>query len=584
MTFEEFSNYLEKLEGVSSRLEITAILSELFSKLKKEEVTEACYLLQGELLPAYEKLELQIAVKTVIKALAKVLENQSQSTDAEKTINAEYKQLGDLGKVAEKIIKDSEAKDSITIQTVYASLFKLAKDTGAESQQRKLVALTELLESLPPISAKFVTRIILGRLRLGFSDMTIMDALSWTMTGGKAERPYLEEAYQRKTDVGKLASFYLQQKDEKARLQALQNYKVEVGVPVIPALCQRLNSAAEMIEKMDEVIAEPKYDGLRVQIHVQKNGKDWKIKTYTRSLEENSHQFPELQEALDSLKCETCILDAEAIGYDPNTGDLLPFQETIQRKRKHGISEIAKEIPIRFYVFDLLELNGEDLLSLPLYERKEKLHALFKNTEILYHSPEFRTKDPVALHEFHEQELANGLEGVVVKQVSAGYQSGRKGWSWVKMKEAEGTKGKLSDTIDVVVMGYYLGRGKRAEFGIGAILVGVVDEKQEKILTLAKIGTGLTDEVLRETKKKCDVLATPDQPSHYVVDKALFPDVWCLPGLVVEVAADELTRSPNHSAGVALRFPRLVKFREDKTWQQATTLVEVNQLNNLSTA
>lgn len=592
MTFEEFARFLEKLEGVSSRLEITAILAELFTKLKTEEVAEACYLLQGQLLPPYEKLELQIAVKTMIKSLAKVMANQAStdlfgeadSLEQEKIVNAEYKQLGDLGKVAEKIIKATAAKDSNTIQTVYGTLFKLAKDSGADSQQRKLIALTALLQSLPPTSAKFVIRIILGRLRLGFSDMTIMDALSWAMTGGKTERPYLEEAYQRKTDIGKLATFYLQQKDIDSRLKALQNYKVELGVPVMPALCQRLNSAAEMIEKMQEVIAEPKYDGLRVQIHIQKHGKDWKIKTYTRSLEENSHQFPELQDALASLKCETCILDGEAIGYDPNTGELLPFQDTIQRKRKHGISEIAKEVPIRFYIFDVLELNGKDLLNEPLSERKEALKALFTDNQILYHSPEFRTTDAVALHKFHEQELANGLEGVVVKQVSAGYQSGRKGWSWVKMKEAEGTKGKLSDTIDVVVMGYYFGRGKRAEFGIGAILVGIVDEKQEKILTLAKIGTGLTDEVLRETKKKCDALATKDQPTHYVVDKSLFPDVWCMPGLVVEVAADEITRSPNHSAGVALRFPRLVKFREDKAWEQATTSIEITQLSSLSTS
>jgi len=581
MTFISFAEYLERLEGVSSRLEITAILAELFQHLESSEVAEACYLLQGQLLPSYEKLELQIATKTVIKALAQAVMNRTH-LDQEHTVKKLYQELGDLGAVAEEVIQQIPSTQQDTIQSVYNSLFKLAKDTGLDSQQRKLLALTKLLESLQPISAKFVVRIILGRLRLGFSDMTIMDALSWAMTNGKAERTYLEEAYQRKTDIGKLAEFYLQQTQEKSRLLALQHYKVEIGVPVLPALCQRLNSAAEMIEKMEEVIAEPKYDGLRVQIHVQKNGKVWRYRTFTRSLEENSHQFPELAEAVDSLQCTDCILDAEAIGYDPNTGDLLPFQDTIQRKRKHGISEKAKEVPIRFYVFDLLELDGEDLLSQPLSLRKEKLKKVFQNSEVFYHSPEFRTKDPIALHQFHEQELINGLEGVVVKQVSAEYQSGRKGWSWVKMKEAEGTKGKLADTIDVVVMGYYFGRGKRAEFGIGAILVGILDQKQERVLTLAKIGTGLSDEVLRQIKQMCDQLAAPTAPSHYLVNKLLAPDVWCLPDLVVEVAADEITRSPLHSAGVALRFPRLVKFRQDKTWQQATTLKEVYQLSNLS--
>lgn len=629
MIFADFSNYLEQLEGVSSRLEITAILAKLFLELEIDEVTEAVYLLQGQLLPAYEKLEFQIAVKTVLKALAKVSKRQTDSLkqrieseqplvenlfgesveDKEEGEVAKlYRELGDLGKVAEQVVQATVSQSEETIRSMYAKLSLLAHDGGADSQARKLAALTDILLSLDPISAKFVVRIILGRLRLGFSDMTIMDALSWAMTGGKNERPQLEEAYQRKTDVGKLATFYLQQKSPEARLLALQQYQVEVGVPVIPALCQRLNSAAEMIEKMTEVIAEPKYDGLRVQIHVQKSaktdkedagsqssmmtagsssadgGSNWIYKTFTRSLEENSHQFPELADAIETLDCESCILDAEAIGYDPETGELLPFQDTIQRKRKHGIAEKAAEVPIRFYVFDLLAVNGKDLLAEPLSERKRQLHLLFQDNKTLIHSPELRTSDPVVLHEYHELQLAEGLEGVVVKQLSAGYQSGRKGWSWVKMKEAEGTNGKLADTVDAVVMGYYMGRGKRAGFGIGAILVGIIDEKSEQILTLAKIGTGLTDDVLRQMKVRCDELASPTQPKEFQVHKLLAPDVWCSPSLVVEVAADEVTKSPLHSAGVALRFPRLVKFREDKTWRQATSLAEITQLSNLAMA
>jgi DNA ligase 1 len=594
MEFSTFAEYLQKLEDISSRLEITAVLAELLSKLEADEVEQACYLLQGQLLPPYENLEFQIAVKTVIKSLARLLPTDVINSEtlfsepdfslAEKEVNHLYHQMGDLGKVAESIVvKNSQIQKNArlkkdTIKEVYDHLTKIARDNGAQSQQRKLDALTTLLKQLDARSAKFVVRIILGRLRLGFSDMTIIDALSWVMTGNKSEHEILELAYQKKANIGKLAAFYLQEKDQQKRHQALQNYTLEVGVPVIPALCQRLNSAAEMIEKMGEVIAEPKYDGLRVQIHYKKEAGKVLIRTFTRNLEETSDMFPELKEAVAKLQCDSCILDAEAIGYDPESGELLPFQQTIQRKRKHDVAEKAKTVPIRFYIFDALALDGEDLLHLPLSERKQKVAKLFTDDAILYHSPELHTKDPQVLHEFHEQNLAAGLEGVVVKQKTAPYQSGRKGWSWVKMKEAEGTSGKLADTLDVIVMGYYYGRGKRTEFGIGAILVGVYDEATNAILTIAKIGTGLSDEQLRQTKQKCDQLKTEEQPTQYQLSKFLHPDVWCLPGFVVEVAADELTRSPIHSAKWALRFPRLMQFREDKAWDQATTIEEVNQL------
>jgi DNA ligase 1 len=592
MKFHTFAEYLERLEGVSSRLEMTAILADVFQRLEAEETPQACYLLQGQLLPSYQSLEFQIAVKTVIKAIARLLPVQQVVEDTlfadpdfskqEEKILKEYKQKGDLGLVVMEVeLAEAVPTSQLTILQVYDKLFALAQDSGPQSQQRKLDTLVELLKNLDPISAKFVTRIIMGRLRLGFSDMTMIDALSWAMTGTKDERDWLDDAYQKKADIGKLALSYLKEKDAAKRQESLEKYSVEVGVPVIPALCQRLNSASEMIEKMHDVIAEPKYDGLRVQIHVQKKvGKvEAFVRTFTRNLEETSHMFPELQKVVDALQCESCILDAEAIGYDPTTGDLLPFQQTVQRKRKHEIAEKSQEVPIRFYVFDVLSLNEKELIHQTLLERKAILEKIFTDNEVLYHSRGLRTQDAEELHEYHEKNLAEGLEGVVVKQVDAEYQSGRKGWSWVKIKETEGSSGKLSDTIDVVVMGYYVGRGKRAGFGIGAILVGVLDEETQTIKTIAKIGTGLTDEVLRETKKRCDTLMVKTQPPTYLVPKSLSPDIWCQPGFVVEVAADELTNSPMHTAGVALRFPRLVKFREDKTWQQATTLVELKQIS-----
>lgn len=590
MQFHHFATHLQTLEGTASRLEMTSQLAELFKKLHSNEIAPGCYFLMGQLLPSYEALEFQIAVKTVIKALARAsgqghvtgesLFGEQDFTEAEEEVTRHYKALGDLGLVAEQVLS-TQPTQGLEITQVYQRLWDMASDNGQGSQQRKLDALVSLMQELDPLSAKFVIRIILAKLRLGFSTMTMLDALSWAMTGTKTEAAALETAFQKRADIGTLAELYLGEKAQAQRLATLEKIQVEVGIPVTPALCQRLNTSQEIIDKMGEVIAEPKYDGLRAQIHVAKRRSlskvgDVHVKTFTRNLEDSSHMFPELEHVLDLLACEECILDAEAIGYSKETGMLLPFQETITRKRKNNISEVADQIPIRFYVFDVLSIDGQSLIDKKLRERKELLKNLFKDNEVFYHSPYITTTDPKELHKFHDRQLAEGLEGAVIKQIDSIYQSGRKGWSWVKIKEAEGSRGKLKDTLDCIVMGYYAGRGKRTQFGIGAFLVGVLDE-QQNINTIAKIGTGLSDEQFRELKQRSQPLEIPDKPESYRVDKALVPDVWVKPTLVVEVAADELTKSPVHTAGVALRFPRLVKFRDDKNWEQATTVGELEK-------
>lgn len=593
MTVAHLSQYLQQLESTSSRLEITSLLAQVFTELTHEEIKPTCYLLQGQVLPQYTGVEFQISIKTLTKVLGRFISANEASAvslfgdDASdigaKEVEKLYNSVGDLGAVAEQIFsqRQSATAGKLPLIRVYEKLLEIAQDSGAQSQQRKQDMTAALFEQLDPVSAKFVTRILLGRMRLGFSDMTIIDALSWAMCGDKSERSLLEDAYQRRADIGALAQVYMQQKDLAQRHELLTNhYSIELGAPVVPALCQRLNSAAEVMEKMTEVVAEPKYDGLRVQIHFVrgKDGQPSLLKTFTRNLEDSTAMFPELESIGEYVQCDACILDAEAIGYDPTTGNLISFQQTSQRKRKHGIAEKAQEIPVRFYVFDLLHLNGRDLLQQSLRERKDVLKTVFEDNTVLVHTEEIVTSDPMKLQAYHEHALAEGLEGVVMKQTSSSYQSGRKGWSWVKMKEAEGQSGKLSDTVDAIIMGYYYGRGKRAGFGLGAFLVGIWDAENEQVLTIAKIGTGLTEEALTEVKRRCDVLATPEMPEHYRVDNMLKPDVWCSPSQVVEIAADELTTSPIHTAGQALRFPRFLQFRDDKSWQQATTTEELKSI------
>jgi DNA ligase-1 len=383
--------------------------------------------------------------------------------------------------------------------------------------------------------------------------------------------------YQKKADLGLLAQAYLDPKINLADLT--KTYEVSLGVPALPALCQRLNTAEEIIAKMPKVIVEPKYDGLRMQIHLGRDeqGKRW-VRSYTRNLEETSHMFPELELALEKLNCSTCILDGEVVGVDKKTNSIVAFQETSTRRRKHGVAAKAEELPVRFYLFDALEKDGRSLIDTPLHERKELLQKIVgDDTNTFTTAPFIVTSDPKKLHDYHVEQLALGLEGAVIKQYDSIYKSGRKGWRWVKIKEDEGTSGKLSDTLDCIVMGYYRGRGKRAVFGVGAFLVGLLG-KDEQILTIAKIGTGLTDEQFRELKQRLDKHEVKKKPATYDVHKNLTPDVWIEPSLVVEIAADEITRSPVHSAGKALRFPRLVKFRDDKSWQDATTTLELEKI------
>lgn len=623
MLFSKFSNYLEKLEKTPSRLEMMYQLADLFEVLDDEEITQASYLMQGSLVPLYLSLEFQLSVKMVIRALSRLEAKGVDSNDNASSlfedvdpafkelsldneiikITKNYKKSGDVGDVTKEIVtrfrltaeeNGTNLRNDLSILDVYEKLKEIALDNGSGSQDRKVSKLSELLMNLDPISSKFVARMVIGKLRLGFSAMTMLDALSWSVLGSKAHRSLLENAYQKRADVGELAKTYikisrsLKRKSEddfssKLAIELDSNYLVAAGTPVIPALCQRLNSSEEIIEKMGEVFAEPKYDGLRIQIHYSKNGFDilgkkssMNAKAFTRNLEDVTHMFPELEIVAKTLKCDNCILDAEAIGYDHLTGKLLPFQETITRKRKHLVSEQSKKVPIRFYVFDCLFLNNNSLIDEKLRSRKELLRETFNDNETIKYTEALIISDPKILKDFHSNQLGSGLEGAVMKQVDSSYKSGRKGWQWVKIKEEEGTSGKLKDTLDLIVMGYYFGRGKRSQFGVGAFLGGVLNENQE-VKTIAKIGTGLTDEQFKDLKKRIDLLETKEKPEIYDVEKSLVPDVWMNPELVVEIAADEITKSPSHTAGVALRFPRLIKFRDDKNWIDATTITELDK-------
>ncbi|MBN1169055.1 ATP-dependent DNA ligase [Candidatus Woesebacteria bacterium] len=566
MKFSDLSKYVDRLEKTSSRLKITEILSDVFKKSDINEIDRVTYLLLGRLKPRYDELVFNVAEKMMIQVIS-----DAYGVDKEK-VHKKYKQLGDLGDTAEHYAQKDAKKSDMSVSEVYERLVKVAEDEGEGSVERKVKGLSKLMTDLDSLSNRFVARIPVGKLRLGFSDKTILDALSWMETGDKSRSSQLEKAFFIVPDVGQITKSVKRNGISKT----VEIIEPVVGVPLLPMLAARLKSPAEMMEKMKEVSVEPKYDGLRIQIHYKK-GKF--VKTYTRNLNETSWMFPELVDIGKQLVCDEVVLDVEAIGVDEKTKTLANFQQTMTRRRKHDISETLKNTGIRFYVFDILIKDGISLINKTYLERRQELAKTVKKGDLLQLVNYTITKDENIISSLMKKELSEGLEGVIVKRVDSKYVAGRTGWRWVKMKEPEEQAGKLADTIDCVVMGYSRGRGKRADFGIGHFLAGLLDG--EKIKTITKVGTGLTDDQFRELNKRLKKIKSKEKPKRYDVHKDLVPDFWVEPELVVELAADEITKSPNHTAGYALRFPRLVKFRDDKEADQATTVTEIIQLIKL---
>lgn len=585
MKFRKLAQYLEKIEQTDSRTEITRILAEVLENSDSGEVDKLCYLILGKLAPAYKDIDFDLGEKMMIRGLAAAF-----STPPDE-VEEQYDQAGDLGIVAEKLAsrssvqKDASSRE-LSVEKVYQRLLSIAKESGEGSQDRKIQGMADLLAVVDSRSARFIARIPIGKLRLGFSETTLLDALSWMISSDKSHRERIEAAYNIRVDIGYIAKVILQKS-----LSGLQGIDIQLGVPINPALCQRLGTIEKIVAKMivedeknDRVAVEPKYDGSRIQLHFrrEKGGKT-RAWLFTRGLEDVSAMFPDVIAAARKLDEDDIILDGEVVSYDPKTGELLPFQVTMKRKRKHQVQAAAKETPLRYFCFDVLYRNGENLLSESLKNRREILTQVVHSNEEndLAVSPQLVTDSSEEIRRFHQQQLEQGQEGVVVKKWQAGYDVGKRGYTWVKLKQEKNKKGGgLTDTVDGVVMGYYQGRGRRADFGIGAFLLGVKPSPDsDELVTIAKIGTGLTDEQWQKMKKQADRCKVSSKPKRYKVAQELQPDVWCEPSLVVEVEADDVTQSPLHSGGQALRFPRLVRFRSEKKPDQVTSLAAIKKMD-----
>ncbi|OGC56591.1 hypothetical protein A3H26_01720 [candidate division WWE3 bacterium RIFCSPLOWO2_12_FULL_36_10] len=582
MKFNEFANYLQKLENTSKRLEITAILSDLIETLSIEEVDRAIYLALGTLKAKYENPNFNIADKMIIKALEFSFDIKA------KDIQAHYGKSGDLGSVVNEI---SNVLDTgLTITEVYNELESLTQVSGTGSQDQKIRLLSSLLQKLDKLSAKFVVRIILGITRLGYTDLTVIDALSKFINNDKSLRKLIEEKYNIHPDIGLIAKS-LKEKG----MAGIKNIKIQIGIPIEAQKAQRLESSEEIIEKMGTVRAEYKFDGTRVQLHIdrKKTTKNFPleqqsllndssamvfIKTFTRNLKETTHQFPDIVEAANiQINADSAILDGEAVGYDIKSNQFLEFQKIMQRKRKYDIEKFLKEIPLKYYVFDILYLNGMELLDKTLRERRVLLESILKPGGLILINDYLETSNAEELNEYFEVAKEKGLEGIVVKQPNSLYQAGARSFSWVKFKQSKSLK--LNDTVDCTILGYYFGKGGRSKFGIGKFLVGIYNKKTNTYKTISKVGTGLKDEDWIYLKEVADKLKIKEKPKNLEIDKVFFPDVWITPSIVIEAGADEISRSDKHTVGYALRFPRLIRFRPDKDSTDTTTIEEIKHLH-----
>lgn len=572
MTFKELSQFFEKLEETSSRLSLIEILSELFKKVTPSEVPMVSYLIQGRVAPFYEATEIGMAEKNVAASMARVYD-----VDREVVLK-DYGKVGDLGKVAEKLSQESRIKSQgISVKEVFETLKEIAGYSGDGTVEKKISALSNLLAKVDGIEAKHLVRIPLGTSRLGIGDPTVLDAFAVAKLGDKSKRKLLEGAYNRVSDLGLIG-----EKLWDGGLKAVENLEVTVGRPIRSQLAERLPTPKAILEKFDgKAHVQFKYDGFRVQIH--KNGD--KVRLFSRNLEETTEMFPDILEGVrNQIKAKTAIFDSEALAYNPESNEFLPFQETTKRRRKHGIEEAAKTMPLRAMVFDIMYLEGKSLMDLPVEERVKYLTKEIHGDEVLIPQPGEITSDADRIQTLFEEALSEGLEGLIVKRPDSKYEAGARNFNWVKQKR--NSSGELKDTVDCVILGYIYGRGKRAEFGAGALLVGLYDKDKDEFVTVSKIGTGLSDDEWREIHKRADKIKVDHKPAR--VNAVMEPSVWIKPEIVIEVLADEITRSPNHTAGrdengtgYALRFPRLVKFRDaDKKAEDATTVKELVEMYN----
>ena len=576
MKYAVIADAYEKIEATSKRLEMTDLLVGLLKETPKDLIGKVAYLTQGRIHPDFVGIEIGVAEKLAAKALVRAAGRQ------ESDVEEDLKRSGDIGETAQKFLGSKRQvtffQEPLTVQKVYETLDKMAMTSGSGAVDLKLSLLAGLLAAATPKEAKYVMRTVTGNLRLGVADMTVLDALAIAYGGGKEVRELVERAYNICSDLGRVAETIARE-----GMEGIKGFRVSIAEPIRPMLAERLSSPEEILEKLGgKCIAEYKYDGERLQAHKKGDG----VMLYSRRLENISSQYPDAVKLFKTyVKAREAILECECVAVDPDTGEMRAFQELMHRRRKYGIEKAIEDYPVSLFMFEALYVDGKDLTLEPYPARRKALEKVVEKSDRTRIADCIVTDSASELEKFFLEAIEDGCEGLVCKSIAKDsvYQAGARGWLWIKYKRDY--KSEMTDTVDLVVVGAFHGRGKRAG-AYGALLLAAYDPENDTFETVTKCGTGFTDEDLAKLPKMLAKHVVKHK--HPRVNSTLEADVWFEPVAVIEVLGAEITLSPIHTcgmdsvrkgSGLAVRFPRFTgNYRVDKSPEDATTSSEILEM------
>ncbi|MBV9175997.1 MAG: ATP-dependent DNA ligase [Nitrososphaeraceae archaeon] len=575
MNFSLIVDTFEQMEQTSSRLALTDYLVSLLKRTPSDIIDKVIYLIQGKVCPDFEGIELGLAEKMAIRALA-----QSAGVDVP-IIEEIYRKTGDLGDAAKEVAKLKNQTtlfdDKMTVERVYSTLDKIARTLGPGSQEAKLRLVSSLLNNATPRESRYIMKFVMGTLRLGIADYSVMDALALAFTEDKSNRNTLENAYNVSSDLGAIAKLL-----STTGLESVKSLQITLFKPIRPMLAERASISEEALGKMGrKAAAEYKLDGERIQVHKNKE----KVELFSRRLEKITDHYPDVAEAIKSIRVDEAILEAEVVAINTNTDEFLPFQELMHRRRKYGIKLAVENYPVVMNFFDVLYIDGDNKTSLTYIHRRKILEKIIKGShnEKLRLVPQTIVEKSEQIDKFMASAIENGCEGLMIKQLTSTYRAGSRASAWLKLKREY--RSDIADTLDLVITGALYGRGRRVG-RYGALLLGAYDSKSDIFRSTCKVGTGFTDQLLEELYNNLENHLITHR--HARVDTGMEMDVWFEPKIVIEIIASEITLSPSHTAamnsirlgyGLALRFPKFTgKIRYDKKPEDATDIEELVSL------
>jgi len=579
MKFNKLTQLFSELESTTKRLELIDILSKFFREIKEtgefEDLDRIIYLLQGQLVPNIKQFpKMGIAEKMLMEALS------IHSGIESKKIKEVLVKQGDIGATAELILSkrkkqrslfdydEKKVATSLELSKLYSELKKIALTEGAGSHDTKLGILRGLMRRISPLETKFVFRIITSILRVGVQSPTIIEGLAHAFTGFRDNKEFIEKAYSLHPDLGEISKILAEQ-----GLEKVKEITIEYGIPILSMLASR-DIYTEFVNRLGTpFIAEYKLDGERLQIH--KNGD--RVILFSRRLLDISEQYPDVCEIVKrNIKAHKVILEGEVVAMDHVYEKMLPFQVLSKRRRKYDVDDISKEVPVCLFVFDLLKFEEESFVDKIFPKRRNKLEEIIKEKDELRLVKSVMINSTEELLDFFNKARTEGNEGIMAKSIQddAIYQAGNRGFLWLKLKSLEG--GKLKDSVDVVIVGAFYGKGRRTG-ALGTYIGAVYDPETERFVAFTRFFSGLTDELSESLTKDMEKYKVEKKPSNVICEDS--PDVWLQPEIVMEIGGDEITVSDKFATlGYSMRFPVFQRIRYEKSPKDVTTVDEIKEL------